>query len=84
MCCLFVGIYSSSGTENLIEESQKMSKFHHPNVMTLIGVSIDMGESPYIVMPYMTNGSLQSYLKNHRAELTIDSNGDTELVKNNL
>ena len=81
---LFVGMYSLSDIENLIEESLKMSKFHHPHVMKLIGVCIDMGESPYIVMPYMTNGSLQSYLKKHRAELTIDNNGSTELVRNNL
>ena len=58
-----------------------MSNFHHPNVMKLIGVCIDMGESPYIVMPYMTNGSLQSYLKKHRAELTIDNPDNSELVR---
>ena len=74
-------MYGASDLNSLIQESLKMSKFHHPNVMKLIGVCIDMGESPYIVMPYMTNGSLQSYLKKHRAELTIDNPDNTELVR---
>ena len=74
-------MYGASDLNSLIQESLKMSKFHHPNVMKLIGVCIDMGESPYVVMPYMTNGSLQSYLKKHRAELTIDNPDNTELVR---
>ena len=74
-------MYGASDLNSLIQESLKMSKFHHPNVIKLIGVCIDMGESPYIVMPYMTNGSLQSYLKKHRAELTIDNPDNTELVR---
>ena len=57
-----------------------MSKFHHRNVMELLGVCIDIGESPYIVMPYMTHGSLLSYLRKHRADLTIFKEDDDELV----
>ena len=57
-----------------------MSKFHHRNVMELLGVCIDIGESPCIVMPYMTHGSLLSYLRKYRAELTICNEDDTELV----
>ena len=51
--------------------------------MKLIGVSIDTGGSPYIVMPYMTYGSLLSYLKKNRAELTIANNDNYELVRIN-
>ena len=58
-----------------------MSKFSHPNVMKLIGVCIDTGDSPYIVMPYMAYGSLLSYLKKHRAELTIANDDNSELVR---
>ena len=64
----------------MVEESQKMSKFNHPNVMKLIGVCIDGGESPYIVMPFMIHGSLLSYLRRHRAELIITQNDNAELV----
>ena len=65
----------------MFKESLKMVKFNHQNVMKLIGVCIDKGPSPYIVMPYMAYGSLLSYLKKHRAELTIANNDDIELVR---
>jgi len=70
-----------SELNNMIEESLKMSKFNHPNVMRLVGVCIDGGESPYIVMPFMTHGSLLSYFKKHKAELTIANSDNMELVR---
>ena len=30
-----------------------MNKLNHPNVMHLIGVCLDSGSAPYIVLPYM-------------------------------
>ena len=63
-----------------MEESVKMKRFNHPHVMRLIGVCIDKGASPYIVMPYMAYGSLLSYLKKYRAELTLANDNDQELV----
>ena len=58
----------------------KMAKFNHPNVMRLLGVCIDKGNTPYIVMPYMVYGSLLSYLKKQRAELTLANDNDQDLV----
>ena len=49
-----------------------MNKLDHPNVLTLRGVCLDGGPSPYIVMPYMTNGSLLSYLKENRGTLVLE------------
>ena len=39
-----------------------------------------MGESPYIVMPYMANGSLLSYLKKKRPNLTIAVGSEDDMV----
>ena len=77
---LCAGVFGTTELSNLMEESMKMSKFNHPNVMKLIGVCIEKGTSPFIVMPYMAYGSLLSYLKKKRAELTLASDDDTELV----
>ena len=74
------GVYGSSDLSSMIVESVKMAKFSHPNVMRLIGVCIDKGASPYIVMPYIAYGSLLSYLKKQRAELTLANDEDQELV----
>ena len=59
-----------------------MSSFDHPNVLTLIGVCLDGGPAPYIVMPFMFNGSLLSHLKKERSNLVIspDIELDTDTV----
>ena len=49
-----------------VQESMKMSRFNHSHVMGLIGVCLDAGSAPYIIMPYMANGSLLKYLKKER------------------
>ena len=68
-------MFSVSDLNSLVEESLKMSNFNHPNVMKLIGVCIDRN-TPYIVMPYMTNGSLLSYLRKNREDLTTSDEDD--------
>ena len=49
-----------------------MYKFNHPNVLKLSGVCLDGGPAPYIIMPYMENGSLNTYLKNERESFLLD------------
>ena len=55
-----------------------MSKFDHPNVLKLRGVCVDGGPSPFIIMPFMTNGSLLSYLKNNRGTLIVAQQSNLE------
>ena len=55
-----------------------MSKFDHPNVLTLNGVCLDGGPAPFIIMPFMTNGSLLAYLKKNRASLVVKSDNDQD------
>ncbi len=49
-----------------------MYKFDHPNVLKLLGVCLDGGPAPYIIMPYMENGSLDTYLKKERENFLLD------------
>ena len=55
-----------------MKECAKMHAFNHPNVLTLSGVCLDGGPAPYIIMPYMANGSLLSHLKEERGKLVLD------------
>ena len=48
-----------------------MSEFNHVHVLTLKGVCLDGGPSPYIIMPFMANGSLLAYLRKNRKSLVI-------------
>ena len=59
-----------------------MSRFKHAHVMGLIGVCLDAGPAPYIVMPYMANGSLLQYLKKERLNLVFTQDYDEDEVNN--
>ena len=69
-----------SDITELLDESLKMKSFAHPNILNLIGVCVDAGPAPYIVMPYMANGSLLHYLRKERPHLTIAEGAEPELV----
>lgn len=57
-----------------------MKEFNHPNVLTLIGVCVDAGPAPYVVMPYMAKGSLQSYLKKERHHFILSEEEEEDDV----
>ena len=61
--------------QELLNECVKMKHLNHLNVMTLKGVCLDGGPVPYVVLPYMANGSLLSYLKKERSNLIVSMTG---------
>ena len=63
-----------------MEECLKMTKFKHQNVMGLIGLCLDAGPAPYIVMPYMANGSLLQFLRKERNNILLPKDADEEQV----
>ena len=77
----YAGMFSSSDVKCLAEESQMMAKVDHPNVMKLLGVSINMNKSLLVILPFMANGSLLSYLRKNRAGLTVKNADMTEMVR---
>ena len=66
---------------NMTDEILKMKHFDHPNVMTLIGVCVSIGGGPAIIMPYMENGSLLSYLRKDKKNITTSDDQDLETVR---
>ena len=76
-----VGYFDVKEVNAIMEESVKMKQFKHPNVMNLIGVCMDAGPAPYIVMPFMANGSLLSYLRKERPNLILDETADEDSVR---
>ena len=77
---IVVGFIEDVAVEELLRECTRMAAFNHPHVMTLRGVCLDGGPVPYIVLPYMANGSLLAYLKRERHNLVIDDNSQNEEV----
>ena len=70
----------STNLSAFLGESLKMKELCHPNVMNLLGVSLDAGPTPYIVLPFMENGDLLSYIKKHRESLLATECDDIDKV----
>ena len=75
---IHIGFIDDDAVQELISECIKMKHFKHPNVMTLIGVCLDGGPVPYIILPFMANGSLLSYLTKERDNLTVRKENDIQ------
>ena len=54
--------------KDLVAESSIMKAFYHPNVLPLLGVCIDYDDEDVlkIVIPFMVNGDLKTFLKDSR------------------
>ena len=63
----------------MLQEVVKMKEFNHPHIMSLIGVCLNAGVG--VVMPYMANGSVLSYLKKEQETLLLQDEADTSQVR---
>ena len=78
---LSLGLFTMRDLHNMMSEILKMQDFSHPHVMTLMGMSFDAANTPSMVMPYMANGSLLSYLKMNRPLLLVADTADVKKVR---
>ena len=70
------GEFDQIEIDRFVEECLKMSSFKHAHVMGLIGICFESGSTPFLIMPYMANGSLLRYLRRERNSIVIL--GETE------
>ena len=70
--------------KDLVSESSIMKTFDHPNVLPLLGVCIDYDDEDIlkIVIPFMTNGDVRTFLKNNR--VTPNNTCEFSKVPNHL
>ena len=70
MAIYIADIHSKEQLSAFLAESLIMKDFHHPHILGLLGVCFDAPDgSPYIVLPFMANGSVKDYLKGKRAHV---------------
>ena len=83
---IHVGKINEEEVSELMKESIKMLTFSHPNVMGLLGVCVDAGPTPYVILPFMSGGSLEDYLKANRKTLVLakEEEMDEDDVSNNI
>ncbi|KAL4641274.1 tyrosine-protein kinase Mer [Arapaima gigas] len=62
--------FSQKEIEEFLNEAACMKDFHHPNVIRLLGVCLDMSSShfpkPMVILPFMKYGDLHSFLLRSR------------------
>ena len=65
--CLCAGLITVENIKSIIRESILMKDFDHPNVLNVLGVGFNTDNGlPFVVLPFMENGDLKTYLKKRR------------------
>ena len=62
-----------------IEESALMCSFDHPHVLGMVGICLDTVQSPYLLLPYMANGDLRTFLRKKRESSKNSGDGYPEV-----
>ncbi|RWS12104.1 hepatocyte growth factor receptor-like protein, partial [Dinothrombium tinctorium] len=57
--------------ESFLQEGLMMKDFKHENVLSLIGVCFDANQSPMVILPFMANGDLLTYVRCDENIVTI-------------
>ncbi len=66
----YTDLSSKDELESFFAESLLMKDFSHPNILELAGVCFDTPDGvPYIILPFMANGSLKDFLKKKRTHV---------------
>ncbi|CAF1162710.1 unnamed protein product [Adineta ricciae] len=62
---------SVSSMNEFLYEANRMKDFSHPNVLSLIGVAWDPARKAMVLLPFMKNGDLRSYISNDKNRPTV-------------
>ena len=76
---VLTGFYDRDKVRDMLKECLRMSKFNHLHVLTLKRVCLDGGPAPYIIMPFMANGSLLAYLRKNRKTLIVSNENNDDV-----
>ena len=74
------GFFSLTDVQSMMEEIVIMQQFNHHNVLRLLGVVIEGQSGPSIVMPFMANGNLSSYLCKNQESNVLPNSAEPESV----
>ena len=68
IACIYILAGSLDAMKDLVAETAVMKTFDHPNVLPLLGVCVDADDEEVlkIVLPFMANADLKTFLKSNR------------------
>ena len=76
----FSALSSKVDEKKMMKELSTMLSFDHPNVMALIGTCFKR-DTPLIIMPFMSKGSVLEHVKQQREELLLPEGAPETQVK---
>jgi serine/threonine protein kinase len=62
--------FDRHSVENFLKEGVIMKNFRHPHVLQLLGVVVGPSNEPMVILPFMANGDLRSYVKDKKKNFT--------------
>jgi len=63
MCICVDSNLDQKAVENFVQEGIIMKNFNHPHVLSLLGLCLGYKKEPMVILPFMANGDLRSYVK---------------------
>ena len=74
-----IGFIDDGAIKELLKECETMKNFNHLHVMTIKGICLDGGPVPFLILPYMANGSLLSYIRKEQCNLVVMRDTDIHI-----